>query len=182
MNLNKVTKVIKSHLEVNSIILDEELDSFFKKHLDKNEENLKDDNDNNKQEKKFIYNLDDFNFEADFAKILNNYKVSENGKEISINIDNNTLKFNAIKLNQINELFKGVYLYYEFFLSKDFDIRNIDINKLSGIAANMIMFFKLYTDEIYIEERNFIKILYNLISLLNTFQRQISNLDKKNDA
>ena len=50
-------------------------------------------------------------------------------------------------------------------------------------AANLIMFFKLYTDEKYVEERNFIKILYNLIRLLITFQRILPNLvDKKNEA
>ena len=179
-NIKVYYGIIRSHLEENSIILDEELDSFFKKHLDNNEENVKDDNNN--QENKFKYNLDDFDFESDLAKILKNYKAFEKGKEINININNNKLKFEQIKLNQITELFQDIYLYYEFFLSKDFDIKNIDIKKLSGIAANLIMFFKLYTDERYIEERNFIKILYNLISLLNTFQRKISNLDKKNDA
>ena len=155
------------------------MDSFFKKHLNQTEENKKDNNVD--EDNKFIYNFDDFIFEGDINKINQNYKMIE--QEISMNINNNKLKFNKIKPDKINELFQDIYLYYEFFVSKDFDLKNIDINQLMEKAANLIMFFKLYTDEKYVEERNFIKILYNLISLLMTFQKLLSNLDdKKNEA
>ena len=182
MELNNIIvyyEIIYNHLKDNSIIFDEELDSFFKKHLNQTEENK---NDNNVDEdNKFIYNFDDFIFEGDINKINQNYKMIE--QEISMNINNNKLKFNKIKPDKINELFQDIYLYYEFFVSKDFDLKNIDINQLMEKAANLIMFFKLYTDEKYVEERNFIKILYNLIRLLITFQRILPNLvDKKNEA
>ena len=182
MELNNIIvyyEIIYNHLKDNSIIFDEELDSFFKKHLNQTEENK---NDNNVDEdNKFIYNFDDFIFEGDINKINQNYKMIE--QEISMNINNNKLKFNKIKPDKINELFQNIYLYYEFFVSKDFDLKNIDINQLMEKAANLIMFFKLYTDEKYVEERNFIKILYNLIRLLITFQRILPNLvDKKNEA
>ena len=183
MELNNIIvyyEIIYNHLKDNSIIFDEELDSFFKKHLNQTEEN-KNDNNNNNQENKFIYNLDDFIFEGDINKINKNYKMIN--QEINININNSMHKFNKIKPEQITELFRDIYLYYEFFVSKDFSIKNIDINKLMEKAANLIMFFRLYTDEKYVEEGNFIKILYNLISLLMTFQKLLSNLDdKKNEA
>ena len=168
-NVHLYYEVVKNHIEENKFILDEELSTFFKNHLDKPENNI---NENIKKENEFIYNLDNYNFEEDINNINNNYKTV--GNEIHFNLGKNILKTKVIKDEEIQTFFQEVYLYYEFFLSKDFDIKNIEVNNLCGKALKLIRLFMYYKDE-----QNFIIILYNLVCSLFSFQKQLSDYQSK---
>ena len=168
-NVHLYYEVVKNHIEENKFILDEELSTFFKNHLDKPENNI---NENIKKENEFIYNLDNYNFEEDINNINNNYKTV--GNEIHFNLGKNILKTKVIKDEEIQTFFQEVYLYYDFFISKDFDIKNIEVNNLCGKALKLIRLFMYYKDE-----QNFIIILYNLVCSLFSFQKQLSDYQSK---
>ena len=169
-NVRQYYKIINNHLEKHLIYKEEELSLFFKNHLTETEENL---NENN-LENEFSFNSKDLKFELDILEINKNLKITEN--EIYIKVDNDVIKFNRIKNEDIPLFFQEIYSYYDFFLSKDFDIKNIEVNKLLEKAANLIKFFGLFKDE-----QKFIKIFYHLIKALNAFRNQLKNYNEKNE-
>ena len=168
-NVHLYYDVVQNHIKENSIVEDEELSKFFEKHSDKNEKEI---SDNIKHENEFIYNLDNYYFEEDINNINKNYKTV--GNEIHFYLGKTILKTTIIKDEDIKLFFQELYSYYEFFLSKDFDIKNIDVYKLSEKALKLIKLFMYYKDE-----QNFIIILYNLVCSLFAFQKQLSDYQNK---
>ena len=168
-NVHLYYDVVQNHIKENSIVEDEELSKFFEKHSDQNEKEI---SDNIKHENEFIYNLDNYYFEEDINNINKNYKTV--GNEIHFYLGKTILKTTIIKDEDIKLFFQELYSYYEFFLSKDFDIKNIDVYKLSEKALKLIKLFMYYKDE-----QNFIIILYNLVCSLFAFQKQLSDYQNK---
>ena len=83
------------------------------------------------------------------------------------------IKIQKIKSEDISGIFQEIYSYQKFFLSNDFDIKKIEVNKLLENCAKLIMLFMQLQNE-----ENFIKILYSLMNSLLSFQKQLSDYSK----
>ena len=168
VSVNTYYLLIQNYINDNSINQDEELDSFFKKHLIQPEINA---NVQMNHENAFIYKLDNYIYEDDINKIKQNFKIK--GNEVNIKIDDKMIKIQKIKLEDISGIFQEIYSYYKFFLSNDFDLKKIEVNKLLENCAKLIMLFMQLQNE-----ENFIKILYSLMNSLLSFQKQLSDYSK----
>ena len=168
VSVNTYYLLIQNYINENSINQDEELDSFFKKHLIQPEINA---NVQMNHENAFIYKLDNYIYEDDIKEIKQNFKIK--GNEVNIKIDDKKIKIQKVKSEDITVIFHEIYSYYKFFLSNDFDIKKIEVNKLLENCAKLIMLFmQLRGGE------NFIKILYSLMYSLVSFQEQLSDYNK----
>jgi len=168
VSVNTYYLLIQNYINENSINQDEELDSFFKKHLIQPEIYT---NVQMNHENVFIYKLDNYIYEDDINKIKQNFKIK--GNEVNIKIDDKKIKIQKVKSEDITVIFHEIYSYYKFFLSNDFDIKKIEVNKLLENCAKLIMLFmQLRGGE------NFIKILYSLMYSLVSFQEQLSDYNK----
>ena len=168
VSVNTYYLLIQNYINENSINQDEELDSFFKKHLIQPEiyTNVQMNHENG-----FIYKLDNYIYEDDINKIKQNFKIK--GNEVNIKIDDKKIKIQKVKSEDITVIFHEIYSYYKFFLSNDFDIKKIEVNKLLENCAKLIMLFMQLQNE-----KNIIKILYSLMYSLVSFQEQLSNYNK----
>ena len=163
--------IIQNYIIANSIRQDEELALFFGKVLQP-ENNI---DAQKKYENEFIFSLRDFVFENDFNKITQNFKIK--GNEGNIKIGNNIIKIQKIQSEDVLVLFQEIYSYYEYVLSKDFDVKKIDVNKILEQSGKLIVLFMQFKNKI-----SCIKILYSLMHSLVSFQKQISDYNKKNKA
>ena len=168
VSVNTYYLLIQNYINDNSINQDEELDSFFKKHLIQPEINA---NVQMNHENAFIYKLDNYIYEDDIKEIKQNFKIK--GNEVNIKIDDKKIKIQKVKSEDITVIFHEIYSYYKFFLSNDFDIKKIEVNKLLENCAKLIMLFMQLQNE-----KNFIKILYSLMYSLLSFQKQLSDYSK----
>ena len=168
VSVNTYYLLIQNYINDNSINQDEELDSFFKKHLIQPEIYT---NVQMNHENVFIYKLDNYIYEDDIKEIKQNFKIK--GNEVNIKIDDKMIKIQKVKSEDISGIFQEIYSYYKFFLSNDFDIKKIEVNKLSENCAKLIMLFMKFQNE-----ENFIKILYSLMYSLLSFQKQLSDYSK----
>ena len=168
VSINTYYLLIQKYINDNSINQDEELDSFFKKHLIQPEINA---NVQMNHENAFIYKLDNYIYEDDIKEIKQNFKIK--GNEVNIKIDDKKIKIQKVKSEDITVIFHEIYSYYKFFLSNDFDIKKIEVNKLLENCAKLIMLFMQLQNE-----KNFIKILYSLMYSLVSFQEQLSDYNK----
>ena len=168
VSVNTYYLLIQNYINDNSINQDEELDSFFKKHLIQPEINA---NVQMNHENAFIYKLDNYIYEDDIKEIKQNFKIK--GNEVNIKIDDKMIKIQKVKSEDISGIFQEIYSYYKFFLSNDFDIKKIEVNKLLANCAKLIMLFMQLQNE-----KNFIKILYSLMYSLLSFQKQLSDYSK----
>jgi hypothetical protein len=168
ISVNTYYLLIQNYINNNSINQDEELDSFFKKHLIQPEIYT---NVQMNHENVFIYKLDNYIYEDDINKIKQNFKIK--GNEVNIKIDDKKIKIQKVKSEDITVIFHEIYSYYKFFLSNDFDIKKIEVNKLLENCAKLIMLFMQLQNE-----ENFIKILYSLMNSLLSFQKQLSDYSK----
>ena len=168
VSVNTYYLLIQNYINDNSINQDEELDSFFKKHLIQPEINAKV---QMNHENAFIYKLDNYIYEDDIKEIKQNFKIK--GNEVNIKIDDKKIKIQKVKSEDITVIFHEIYSYYKFFLSNDFDIKKIEVNKLLANCAKLIMLFMQLQNE-----KNFLKILYSLMYSLLSFQKQLSDYSK----
>ena len=174
-NVKEYYKLIQKYLDENSIIKDEELSLFFKNNLIEKEENI---NDKFQNKDEFIYKYEEEDFtekvDEDNKKQKNeiildkNIKIQKN--EIILDIGSNPIIYKELDKKNIKEIFRDIFNYYEFFLSKKFDIKKIDVNLLSEKTANLIFILNSYKAEFKL-----IKILCYLIKSLFSFQKQIEN-------
>jgi len=174
-NVKEYYELIQKYLDENSIIKDEELSLFFENNLIEKEENI---NDNVQNKDEFIYKYEEEDFtekvDEDNKKQKNeiildkNIKIQKN--EIILDIGSNPIIYKDLDKKNIKEIFRDIFNYYEFFLSKKFDIKNIDVNLLSEKTANLIFILNSYKAEFKL-----IKILCYLIKSLFSFQKQIEN-------
>ena len=174
-NVKEYYKLIQKYLDENSIIKDEALSLFFEKNLIEKEENI---NDKFQNKDEFIYKYEEEDFtekvDEDNKKQKNeiildkNIKIQKN--EIILDIGSNPIIYKDLDKKNIKEIFRDIFNYYEFFLSKKFDIKKIDINLLAEKSANLIFILNSFKAEF-----KFIKILCYLIKSLFSFQKQIEN-------
>ena len=164
-NVQKYYEIIQNHLKENSIIQDEEIFKFFKKHFAVLEEpEQKDEIDKGD----FTYICDDKNYILDINKVL---KLKEN--EIIFIKEQETFTFKKLSNQNISEIFQEMYSYYEFFLSKDFKVINLDINRINERIANLIFLYVKIK-----EEQNMIDLLIYLLHSAIDFKKKLVGYQK----
>ena len=166
INTQKYYGIILNHLKENSIFQDEEIFKFFNKYYCKKEE---DDKDKEIKENKQVFS---------YIPKLKNYekvfKIKDN--ELIYKEKNKVIKFKKLSHNSIPEIYQEMYSYYDLFVTNEFDLKNLDINKLCERIANVILFYQNMKDE-----QDMINILFYLLNSLLEFQTLLSNT-KKPDA
>ena len=166
INTQKYYGIILNHLKENSIFQDEEIFKFFNKYYCKKEEDDKDKEiKENKQVFSYIPKL------KNYEKVL---KIKDN--ELIYKEKNKVIKFKKLSHNSIPEIYQEMYSYYDLFVTNEFDLKNLDINKLRERIANVILFYQNMKDE-----QDMINILFYLLNSLLEFQTLLSNT-KKSDA
>ena len=163
-NVKVYYEIIQNYLDNNSIIKDEELSLFFKKNLI---EEKGDKSENINSENKFIYKYDEDNYYDDINEIYKYFKINQN--EIIVTIGYNLIKCKKIDKN-VDKIFLDIFSYYEFFLSKDFDVKKLDINLLFQNSVNFLIILNSYKEEV-----NLKKILFYSIRALFSFKKQLEN-------
>ena len=163
-NVKVYYEIIQNYLDNNSIIKDEELSLFFKKNLI---EEKGDKSENINSENKFIYKYDEDNYYDDINEIYKYFKINQN--EIIVTIGYNLIKCKKID-NNVDKIFLDIFSYYEFFLSKDFDVKKLDINLLFQNSVNFLIILNSYKEEV-----NLKKILFYSIRALFSFKKQLEN-------
>ena len=163
-NVKVYYEIIQNYLDNNSIIKDEELSLFFKKNLI---EEKGDKSENINSENKFIYKYDEDNYYDDINEIYKYFKINQN--EIIVTIGYNLIKCKKID-NNVDKIFLDIFSYYEFFSSKDFDVKKLDINLLFQNSVNFLIILNSYKEEV-----NLKKILFYSIRALFSFKKQLEN-------
>ena len=169
-NVKVYYEIIQNYLDNNSIIKDEELSLFFKKNLI---EEKGDKSENINSENKFIYKYDEDNYYDDINEIYKYLKINQN--EIIVTIGYNLIKCKKID-NNVDKIFLDIFSYYEFFLSKDFDVKKLDINLLFQNSVNFLIILNSYKEEV-----NLKKILFYSIRALFSFKKQLENYKSTTD-
>ena len=108
------------------------------------------------------------NYILDINKFL---KLKEN--EIIFIKEQETFTFKKLSNQNISEIFQEMYSYYEFFLSKDFKVINLDINKINERIANLIFIYVKIK-----EEQNMIDLLIYLLHSAIDFKKKLAEYQK----
>ena len=162
--VQKYYEMVQNHLKENSIVQDEEIFLFFKRHFGVLEENDK----NNKNDENFCYKNNVHKIEGN---IKENLKFSEN--EIILDKDTEVIKYTTLNLQNISEIFLESYLYYDYFLFNNCQIKNFEVNKICEKVVNLINFLLKYKDS-----QNVVDNLYYLVNSLIDFKNQLQNYQK----
>lgn len=160
-NVQKYYEIIQNHLKENSIIQDEEIFTFFRKHFATHEEQEKIDETDTGD---FSYTCDDKNYILEINKVL---KLEET--EIIFTKGKEIIKFKKLANQNISDIFQEMYSYYEFFLSQDFKVVNFDINKMNERIANLIFIFLKIKDE-----QNMVDLLIYLLHTMIDFKNKLA--------
>ena len=169
-SVQKYYEIIQNYLKDDSVIQDEEIFTFFKNHFNNLEEKIKDNKKNEeKKEKEFIFNFNDKNFEK-----ISNQNFIINEYNITFIKGNDIFKFKKINRKAISELFQDIYILLDYFFDENFDLKNLEIIKISEAIVNLMMFFMEYKGE-----EKIINILFYLIQSLFTFLYQLDDFQKK---
>ena len=167
-NVQKYYEIIQNHLKENSIIQDEEIFTFFRKHFSIHEE-PKENVETDKGD--FSYICEDKNYILDINKVL---KLEEN--EIIFTKGQETFKFKKLSNQNISDIFQEMYSYYEFFLSKEFNIVNLDVNKMNERIANLIFIYLKIKDE-----QNMVDLLIYLLHSTIDFKIKLAEYQNKQE-
>ena len=124
--------------------------------------------------------VDQFVAESKYFAYLNDpkeqkvLKIKDN--ELIYKEKNKVIKFKKLSNNSIPEIYQEMYSYYDLFVTNEFDLKNLDINKLCERIANVILFYQNMKDE-----QDMINILFYLLNSLLEFQTLLSNTKKSDD-